>query len=330
MVVFDPAAGANTALNLFWKDSPAAPSKLTGLNSENSAQYLLVKDAFNVNSTSVAAWRALLGGSLPTLADRELAAPNGDDYAWNSPDLSANWRYYDGTNTVATQRLRNAFFRYPQTGPDLGINYANWTIDLSNASANVRRRAAYRVGIRELSNGQVDELAWHVVEAIKTRGRPYESLTQFVDLGVIQDAIDAVGTVVAPPYPGTANSRINVLAGNPLPEASPSFLSQGDILELIGHRLFARSDTFTIRVYGDVTEPTVFTVGSASNHEIPKVISRVWLEATVQRMPVKHPTADDPQNNMTPTTPTGATSELGNFGRQFRILNMRWLRPDEI
>jgi hypothetical protein len=314
MVVFDPAPGGNSALADLWRDTtPPAGTSLKGLQSEASAQYLLVKDAFNINSTSVPAWRALLGGVLPTLADPADAAPDGDDYFWNSPDLSANWRYFDGTVTDKTIPLRNVFFRFPQTAPDLGVDYTAWNGDLDPArAANVRRRATYRGGVRVLTNSQVDLLAQSVVTALKGRTRPFESVTQFVDTGILQDAIDSIPSINAS-----------------LPEGSAAYLSQGDILEQIGHRLFARSDTFIIRVYGDVTEPTVFTRGSDAAHEIPKVTSRVWLEATVQRTPIKHPTADDPDNNMTPTNPAAGV-QVGNFGRQFRILNIRWLRPDEV
>ena len=336
MVVFDPTPGGNTPLADLWRDTtPPANTSLKGLQSEASAQYLLVKDAFNINSTSIPAWRALLGGVLPTLADASDAAPDGDDYFWNSPDLSANWRYFDGTFTDKTIPLRNAFFRFPQTAPDVGEDYftpgppaSGWKTLLQSGTAATRKRAAYRVGIRELTNDQVDELAWNLVDLLKARGRPFESVTDFVDTGLIQDAINLVGTSA---YGGPSNARINeIIAGQPLPEASSAFLSQGDILELVGHRLFARSDTFIIRVYGDVTEPTVFTRGSDSGHLVPKVTSRVWLEATVQRTPIKHPTADDPDDNMTPTNPAGAPLQVGNFGRQFRILNIRWLRPDEV
>ncbi len=319
MVVFDPTPGGNTPLADLWRDTTPPPNtSLKGLQSEASAQYLLVKDAFNINSTSVPAWRALLGGVLPTLADASDAAPDGDDYVWNSPDLSANWRYFDGTVTDKTIPLRNVFFRFPQTAADLGILYATWKTDLSDASAAVRRRASYRGGVRELTNAQIDSLAVDVVATLKARGRPFESVKDFIEAGVLQDAIDAVPGINAP------------VLGRTLREGSASYLSQGDILELIGHRLFARSDTFIIRVYGDVTEPTVFTRGSDAAHEVPKVTSRVWLEATVQRTPIKHPTADDPDDNMTPTNPAGAPLQVGNFGRQFRILNIRWLRPDEV
>jgi len=177
--------------------------------------------------------------------------------------------------------------------------------------------------VRELTDAQVDSLAVDVVDTLKARGEPFPSVAAFIEAGVLQDAIDSI--------PGINSLTVGAPAADRLPEGSPAYLSQGDILELIGHRLFARSDTFTIRVYGDVTEPTLFS--TAANHEIPKVTSRVWLEATVQRTPIKHPTADDPDDNMTPTDPTAVgagRSEVGNFGRQFRILNIRWLRPDEV
>jgi hypothetical protein len=71
MVVFDPAPGGNSPLNDLWSGDTTPPVNptLKGLQSEASAQYLLVKDAFNINSTSVPAWRALLGGVFPTLAE---------------------------------------------------------------------------------------------------------------------------------------------------------------------------------------------------------------------------------------------------------------------
>ena len=61
----------------------------------------------------------------------------------------------------------------------------------------------------------------------------------------------------------------------------------------------------------------------------PKVTARVWLEATVQRLPQKHPTADDPNDNMKPTF-NGTGTEVGNFGRQFKVIKMRWLRPEDV
>jgi hypothetical protein len=75
-----------------------------------------------------------------------------------------------------------------------------------------------------------------------------------------------------------------------------------------------------IRAYGDVSDP-----------DSAKISARVWVEATVQRTPVKHPTSNDPNDNMKPTFDSAVNpKQVGNFGRQFRIVKLRWLRPDEI
>ena len=53
---------------------------------------------------------------------------------------------------------------------------------------------------------------------------------------------------------------------------APQWLTQADVLEAIGPQLSARSDTFTIRAYGESVNPVT---GLATG--------RAWLEATVQR-----------------------------------------------
>ncbi len=196
-----------------------------------------------------------------------------------------------------------------------------------------REKTAFKLGVRELARTQVEELAWWVAYRVKNpdagQVRPFKSITQFINEGVLDYAIGKVGSGAPAgatfPAAWTNNDPINNpgQAAHSLPKGSAAYLTQGDILELVGHRLFARSDTFTIRAYGDVTEPTVFASGA------PKVLSRVWVEATVQRLPIKHPTSDDPDDNMKPTY-DGTGSQVGNFGRQFRIINLRWLRPEEI
>ena len=392
MVVFDPDPNGLTATAEMLRDAgPPAGTSRTGIQSVNSAQYFLVRDTLNINSTSVAAWRGFLAGALPTIAD---PAPNGNlggdygvntgsrnfDFSWLSNtaglpynpdkvledcDMRANWRYYDtGTDSLITYPVRNAFFRFSHTATDIdgAKRYDQYVTDLLNlapAASSLREKAAFRIGLRELTRAQVEELSWWVVYYIKNRpsgiNAPFRSLKEFIDEGILQIAIDTVGNPAYAPipagpvanqddisdfpvyWPSRGNDRVPAiplptLAINPkdaatgadlLPLKSPSYFMQGDILELIGHRLFARSDTFTIRVYGDVNDPDGNGVGE------PKILARVWLEATVQRTPIKHPTADDPDDNMTPTNPAGGV-QVGNFGRQFRILSIRWLRPDEV
>ncbi len=344
VTIIDPDPRQSTSENEFWTGrAPLAGTDMNGLQSKDAAQYILVKDTLNINSTSPVAWRSLLGGALPALADPNAAGAtigfddsDRQDYVWRSGgpagselyDMWANWRFFDGTNDK-TVPVRNAFFRFPHAATNIGEDYAIARSNLAALADNprnsmgTREELAFRVGLRELTRAQVDELAWRVAYLVKNppawNQRPFKSVTQFINDGILQQAIDAVGT--GAPYPIAGNDPINDPGnqGQALPLHSPAYLTQGDILELVGHRLVARSDTFIIRAYGDVNDPDGAGAGQ------PKVLSRVWVEATVQRMPMKHPTAKDPDENMKPTD-----SAVGNFGRQFRIINLRWLRPEEV
>jgi len=92
---------------------------------------------------------------------------------------------------------------------------------------------------------------------------------------------------------------------------APGFVTQGDLLAMIGPALTPRGDTFLIRSYGDVVNPAT-----------GEVESQVWLEAVVQRV-------------AEPVTPAGTTGEnqwrpTDRFGRKFEVVNFRWLTPDEV
>jgi len=353
ITIIDPDPRQSTTENEFWTGrSPLAGTDMNGLQSKDAAQYILVKDTLNVNSTSPVAWRSLLGGAVPALADpndgdaidTDFTDSSSQDYVWRRAgpaaedvlNIWANWRYYNGSKAQSVP-VRNAFFRFPHAATNLGEDYVTLRKNLAAPAGRTawptlgaRAEIAFKLGLREISSAQVDELAWRVAYLVKnppsSNDRPFKSLTQFVNEGLLQKAIDEVGNGTL--YPGPLNDPINnpgkvalSLPGNApkLPLGSPAFITQGDILELISHRLVARSDTFVIRAYGDVNDPDAAGAGRA------KILSRVWVEATVQRIPAKHPTAKDPDENMKPTD-TG----VGNFGRQFRIINLRWLRPEEV
>ncbi|HEY1121747.1 MAG TPA: hypothetical protein VGE67_09110, partial [Haloferula sp.] len=89
------------------------------------------------------------------------------------------------------------------------------------------------------------------------------------------------------------------------------YLTQADVLQVIGPVLSARSDTFVIRTYGD-------SVDEAGN-----VQARAWCEATVQRTPeplVPDESGVDCKNAGKPD----------DFGRRFMVVSFRWLSPSEI
>ncbi len=96
---------------------------------------------------------------------------------------------------------------------------------------------------------------------------------------------------------------------------SPKFLTQADLLSTLGPALSARSDTFTIRTYGESKNPVTGTTDS-----------RAWCEAVVQRLP------DYVGGEAPETAPAALTtgSPSITFGRTFRIISFRWLSPSEI
>ncbi|MGJ3242753.1 MAG: hypothetical protein ACFE0O_07360 [Opitutales bacterium] len=107
------------------------------------------------------------------------------------------------------------------------------------------------------------------------------------------------------------------LAGAPVGEAgqlfdgAPGFVTQGDLLAMLAPALTPRGDTFLVRTYGDSLNPAT-----------GEIRSRAWLEAVVQRV-------------ARPVTPAAASGPdrwryTDRFGRQFEIMEIRWLSRDEI
>jgi len=107
----------------------------------------------------------------------------------------------------------------------------------------------------------------------------------------------------------------NAAAGTgPSYQGAPGFLTQADLLNVLGNAATARSDTFTIRGYGEARD--------ASN----RVIASATCEAVVQRIPEYIDPADPAE-----TVPASLQSEANkSFGRRFQIISLRWLNPHEV
>ncbi len=93
----------------------------------------------------------------------------------------------------------------------------------------------------------------------------------------------------------------------------PGWLTQADVLQVIGSVLSARSDTFRIRSYGEALD------GSGN------IEAKAWCEAIVQRNPDFVDASDAPE-----TLPSELNPNNARFGRRFTIVSFRWLHPDEI
>lgn len=255
----------------------------------HNAGHVMVDGAFNVNSTSVDAWEAFLSGThqLPYLKIDENGTVTGFE-----TDV-------DGARFPRVQ----ASFGGPTDRENLDENY--WT------------------GFRSLEQSEVRELAEAIVEEVRKRG-PFLTMAEFVNRKLESGELGERGTLQAA-LDATVNKDLDSSfesdASHPdIPDNStqgagfPGQLLQGDILQALAPYMGVRSDTFTIRAYGE-----------ARSADGGTVLARAWCEATVQRYP-------DPVDN--PQSGGDALSELANpssgFGRRFRIISFRWLNQEEI
>ncbi len=286
--------------------SPASkPLRMDELRSvEKAAANLILDGAFNVNSTSTGAWKALLGS------------------------LSGNkLRLFNATSGNATTLDLG-------TGPNKNPIPRFWS-----ASANCNPNSAWD-GLRVLNDAELDELAARIVEQVKLRG-PFLSMADFLNrrlgpdgpltrAGALQAAIDntspdvnatakaaGVPTTVTGGTPAMIPGNLKDAKGNTLNTATgmPGYLMQQDIVQAFSPAMTVRSDTFTVRACGQAIDAS------------GRVIAQVIAEAVVQRLPEFLDGSTDPAE----ASLADLKSEKNKiFGRSFTITSFRWLSPNEI
>jgi hypothetical protein len=299
-----------TASNLVGSLADGSGNPLAGAYTR-SASWLMADGAFNVNSTSVDAWTAVL-------------ATNFKQKAPYMPLTSAG----------------SVFPTFTATGvPFFRIGLFNNAILGSSGY-----QQGYWNSFRQLQLTDLKTLAQKLVEQIKRRG-PFLSLAEFVNRqisddqnlnqsGAMQTAIDNAGlnndlTSQNPTADTTVNWPANTnpgAASGSVATGAQGFLMQADVLKPLAAILSARSDTFVIRSYGEVVVNG-------------KVTSRAWCEAIVQRTP-EYVDQSDPAlsaKNPTDNISVGDAATLANlndtnkkFGRRFHVIQFRWLNKDEI
>jgi hypothetical protein len=94
-------------------------------------------------------------------------------------------------------------------------------------------------------------------------------------------------------------------------------LFQGDLLQALGPRLATRSDTFTIRAYGEATDDS----GANAN---------CVIELVVQRTPESIDNKTQPHERIEDLAKSDAKNINSLLGRRFIIISARWLAKSEI
>ena len=297
-----------------------------------SSQHLFQSGAFNLNSTSVAAWRAVL--SMVRFAQAFEAADienaSGDAFGTQKTAASVAGELFNADATLGAGVAAPAFFRFSQSAQETYF----WKA-AGGGSGTPRQFSthAFRLGVRgsndqtaatspvdasitaqRLTTDQIESLATEIVRLLKihaTTGGPFRTLEEFLSPqagagtpSLLEAAIEAAAL-----NPDEIKPLANVpLSGGVYGAGLSSLtLTQADILTALAPYLRARSDTFMIRTYGETLNPVT-----------AEVTGKAWLEATVQRFPETVATGDDIEK------PAGA------FGRRFKIISFRWLSPSDI
>lgn len=250
------------------------------LRERDAASELLVSGTFNLNSLSGPAWAAMIGRTL------------------------ASWQY-DGPGTATN--LQNAILNLSNSTDDAIESFGSiledeklTAVDSGDInSPDNSGRVAMRYPLRQLENQQLfdpstpqsDSLVEFLLDEMRAffdANGPFTSVSDFVNSGVLQRAID--------------RSDIN----GPIARFAPAYITQASILEPIAPFLTVRSDTFVIR-----------SVSELENLSSGESFGRVICEAVVQRIPNR---VDGDSARVTEE----ATSNNNRFGRRFVIKSISW------
>jgi len=290
----------------------AAKDTYTGGLADKIGAHLMVEGGFNINSTSVGAWKVFFS----SLKGKPIA-------------------YLDGGKVPQEAATGN-------TVP-VGMSALPNGLPASTADTELARDPAQWKGMRVISEVEIDALAQAVVREVKRRG-PFLSLSEFVNRrldssntdgtalkGALQAALDYDGSdSEGPEVTINKNFRaddrkldsevsgitfaFNDAAKGPAAYGSSAYVDQADVLRQFAEQLTPRGDTFVIRTYGDALDAN------------GNVVARAWCEAVVQRTPDYLDNADES------FTKAAALSSAANrlFGRKIQIVSFRWLNSSEV
>lgn len=277
------------------------------------AASLLVEGAFNINSTSVDAWIAVLG----SLADAKLPVL---DAGGGSINLTEAKGPKFPRLTLSNNSSNNA------TSPTRRLSEAQLKALAREIVVEVKKRGPF-TSLSDFVNRRLAD------DETSLKG-PIQAAIDRTDINtgfpsqLTRDQLDraaalgkAEGMDWSFPVPDHCTG--------PLATAESGYLTQADVLQALAPHLASRSDTFKIRSYGDV-------IDAASG----RLEARAWVEVIVQRLPdyVNYPNRDEKGKPEEPPYFDPAweqTHLLHNtsnnvYGRRWRIVRIRWLSPEEV
>ena len=334
----DSSAPTATTVSTVGMQNTIFPDYLTFPHPTFLGRRSLYDGGFNVNSTSKAAWKAILASL------RKQKLPEGSAQADGTP-LTRFARAFgtnDGTKTPwSSYRELN----------DSEID------DLAGAVVNeVRKRGPFMSLSDFINRRLVNSDSFGLKGALQTA----------IDATTIND--DAItnggGTFEAPKGVALSSPYLPIKANDRFPSirsmsktndetkvtaalGAPGIVTQMDVLNSIGPNLTARSDTFVIRAYGEAYDNNGQSIGKAwievvaqrstdyialANEE-PNIRSQFYRnnDGSSNSDYETKPTTDRYKRNTSSNVTKNQLINLNRIlGRRFNTISLRWLNPQEI
>lgn len=277
---------------------------------DKSSAHLMLNGAFNVNSTSVEAWKGLIASyyfndaqtANYKIKEKALYSlfPNlqADEFDEDPISLEA-FAGYRALNSSEIQSLAEKIVEQVKLrGPFMSLaEFVNRKLNKVNPFAQMPKTVLEKANNPEYM-GALDSAIYNsginrTLDAVKV-----------LESEIHTSYFDGSGNFVIKRQPFNRGADM----GSSMQGLS-SYLQQGDLLEKLGSLLTVRSDTFIIRGYGELVDAV--TGNRTGKH----------CEAVVQRVP--DPVEPDLINPYEP-------SAQSTMGRKFKMIHFRWLSPDQL
>lgn len=223
------------------------------LENTMTAEKLILRNGFNLNSIYPKAWAAVLSGKnfpAKTLIMRyEIGSTPGGVPQWYVRKEPLKNVYFNQGQTAVlnqTEKLKDPEYSLLDRTNDL--DYPNgFKTDALNWRYQ-RQHPAFIQAIREITQNEIIQLSHAIVTQLKsyyaTKGHPPLSLTEFLNAGLLKNAIDSVPTL-----------NLRLAGKDQIPPKTPSHFSQSTLIAALATFAFLHSDTFTIHVAARIRDP---------------------------------------------------------------------------